>query len=139
MKHYKNENSQTLVYYRCTKKLAPCTQKYIEETKLEEQLRKEVSSLSLPDSWSKDWFSWLEKDKEKGLAWLEPFGNFINLAFQARKIASSKNAKVRPLGRAGASAMSFRETAFEFVRITALGGNPFFRHLFRLALTKTGL
>ncbi|MFZ5932495.1 MAG: recombinase family protein, partial [Patescibacteria group bacterium] len=154
-KHYKNGNSQTFVYYRCTKKLAPCTQKYVEETKLEEQLREKVSNLSLPDSWAKDWFTWLEKDrgkearlseenirrlelevkslenklnilldtflegvidqdtyknkksenfeeklklqdkiveiKEKGLAWLEPFGNFINRAFQARKIASSKN------------------------------------------------
>ncbi|KKR70395.1 MAG: Recombinase [Candidatus Woesebacteria bacterium GW2011_GWA2_40_7b] len=62
-KLYKNGNSQTFIYYRCTKKLIPCSQKYISEQELEEQMRKNVLKLALPDSWQNDWENWLEKDK----------------------------------------------------------------------------
>ncbi|MFH1863870.1 MAG: recombinase family protein [bacterium] len=62
-KLYKNGNSQTFVYYRCTKKLIPCSQKYVSEQELEEQLRNKISKLALPNLWQNDWENWLEKDK----------------------------------------------------------------------------
>ena len=62
-KHYKNDTNQTFTYYRCTKKLKPCSQPYLEETKLRDQLIGFVSSAALPKRWGKDWLTWLERDK----------------------------------------------------------------------------
>ena|SRR3990172_3979029 len=62
-KIYKNGNSQTFIYYRCTKKLIPCSQKYVQDQELEEQLRKQMLKLALPNNWQNDWEKWLEKDK----------------------------------------------------------------------------
>ena len=62
-KHYKNGTNQTFTYYRCTKKLKPCSQPYLEETKLKDQLIGLVSSAALPKRWGKDWLNWLERDK----------------------------------------------------------------------------
>gem|GEM_PF-6663995 len=46
-----------------TKKLGPCTQKYIEERNLESQLRNQITKFALPDTWKDDWIKWLERDK----------------------------------------------------------------------------
>ena len=62
IKKYKNGKSQTFIYYRCTKKLKPCPQKYISESKLEEQFRKKINDVSIPQKWAKDWYKWLERD-----------------------------------------------------------------------------
>ena len=63
-KYYKGTDRKVkYVYYRCTKKLMPCAQRYIEEQELENQLRKEVLNLSLPGEWRGDWMAWLERDK----------------------------------------------------------------------------
>ena len=62
IKNYKNGNSQTFIYYRCTKKLKPCPQKYVSESKLEEQLRNTIDEVSLPQKWAEDWHEWLERD-----------------------------------------------------------------------------
>ena len=64
-KHYKNGTNQTFTYYRCTKKLKPCSQPYLEETKLKDQLVGFIASASLPKRWGKDWLNWLEEDKIK--------------------------------------------------------------------------
>ena len=155
-KYYKRtERKVRYVYYRCTKKLGKCSQKYIDGDKLDNQLRRKFLNLALPDVWKNDWLSWLARDKEKeegqargniikfeleaksleeklnklldiyldgnvdqenyktkkneifeqkqilqdkiarvkekGSYWLEPFENFVQRTFQARKIASSKN------------------------------------------------
>ncbi len=63
IKKYKNGSIQKFVYYRCTKKLRPCLQKYISEEDLETQLRKIVSDVVLPAQWGKQWFEWLERDE----------------------------------------------------------------------------
>ncbi|PIR99605.1 hypothetical protein COT86_03140, partial [Candidatus Collierbacteria bacterium CG10_big_fil_rev_8_21_14_0_10_43_36] len=62
-KHYKNGTHQKFVYYRCTKKLKPCTQPYLPEEKLKDQLRGFVSLATLPKHWENDWLKWLERDK----------------------------------------------------------------------------
>ena len=62
-KHYKNGTNQTFTYYRCTKKLKPCSQPYLEEAKLKDQLIGYISSAALPKRWGKDWLNWLERDK----------------------------------------------------------------------------
>src|SRR3989338_4357855 len=70
IKKYKNGNSQTFIYYRCTKKLKPCNQKYIYEEKLEIQIREMLGKVSLPQEWANDWYKWLDEDEinEKKLA-----------------------------------------------------------------------
>ena len=70
IKKYKNGSSQTFIYYRCTKKLKPCTQKYISEEKLEIQIREMLGKVSLPQEWANDWYKWLDEDEinEKKLA-----------------------------------------------------------------------
>ncbi len=62
-KHYKNGNDQTFTYYRCTKKLKPCSQPYLEESKLKDQLVGFIASAALPKRWGKDWLNWLERDR----------------------------------------------------------------------------
>ena len=51
VKKYKNGTGQTFVYYRCTKKLKPCTQKYTPESETETQLRKIVGDCGLHEGW----------------------------------------------------------------------------------------
>ena len=53
------------VYYRCTKKIKPCTQGYIPEPGLEKQIRKIVSKAGLHPAWKPYLEKWIEKDKKK--------------------------------------------------------------------------
>ncbi len=63
-KYYKMANRKvTYVYYRCTKKLKPCSQKYITEPELEKQVRSMLGSVALPKAWEKQWLDWLERDE----------------------------------------------------------------------------
>ena len=48
------------IYYRCTKRLGPCSQKYLSEKELVEQLKRELSKVALCEDW-----------KEKMLAQVE--------------------------------------------------------------------
>jgi len=50
-------------YYRCTKKKIPCSQKYIREENLSEQISKILQKVSLPHAWTEKMI--LELDKEK--------------------------------------------------------------------------
>ncbi len=62
-KKYKNGTNQTFIYYRCTKKLKSCSQKYMPEHKLEEQLRETIEKVALPQEWASDWYKWMERDE----------------------------------------------------------------------------
>ena len=57
---YAHGNGGTYRYYRCTKRLGPCSQKYLSEPQLAEQLQKEISKVALCEDW-----------KEKMLAQVE--------------------------------------------------------------------
>ena len=46
-KYYKNGKSQTFIYYRCSKKLGSCSQKYLSAKKFEEQVLNYINSLEL--------------------------------------------------------------------------------------------
>ena len=64
IKFYKTTNRKvTYVYYRCTKKLGPCSQTPITNFEMEEQLRKVVSDVVLPQSWADQWLKFLERDE----------------------------------------------------------------------------
>jgi len=65
IKKYKNGTGQTFIYYRCTKKLKPCTQKYISESKTEEQLRKIVCDCGLHEDWEPYFEKWITETEEK--------------------------------------------------------------------------
>ncbi len=65
-KHYKGTNrSVEYTYYRCTKKLGKCSQRYISSKKLVKQLENIVFDVSLPQSWTSDWLSWIKRDEAK--------------------------------------------------------------------------
>jgi DNA invertase Pin-like site-specific DNA recombinase len=64
IKFYKTTNRRvTYVYYRCTKKLGPCSQVPITSFEMENQLRKVVSDVVLPQSWADRWLKFLERDE----------------------------------------------------------------------------
>ena len=53
------------IYYRCTKKLKPCNQKYINEPNLEEQLRKNVRDCGLHENWEPYFEKWITEAEQK--------------------------------------------------------------------------
>ena len=63
--HYKNSTTQSFTYYRCTKKLGPCSQKYISEENLEGEFRKIISSVGLPEKYRSEWYRLLEEDERQ--------------------------------------------------------------------------
>ena len=52
-------------YYRCTKKRTPCSQPYIREENLVEQISKILQKVSLSSAWTKRMVKELDKEKEK--------------------------------------------------------------------------
>ncbi len=52
-------------YYRCTKKKIPCSQRYVREEALNEQISTILQKVSLPDSWTKKMIAELDKKKDK--------------------------------------------------------------------------
>jgi len=143
------------VYYRCTKKLGKCCQRYLSDKKTEKQLRDIVYKVSLSPTVAKKFLTWGKKDankdkekngqvikgltsaiaeietklerlldgyldqaidtsdyqkkkneliqnkvgleekikeiKQSGCGWLGPFEEFVNCAYNAQKIAHTKN------------------------------------------------
>ena len=70
IKFYKGTNrTATYVYYRCTKKLGPCSQQAIPAEDFENQIMDIIKKVTLPTTWEKNWLSLLEKDEilERGL------------------------------------------------------------------------
>ncbi len=64
-KFYKGTNRTVeYVYYRCTKKIKPCNQPYISEPELEQQFRKAIDDVALPETWGKQWYKWLDEDEK---------------------------------------------------------------------------
>ena len=57
------ETQKGFVYYRCTKRLTNCKQKYVREEVLAAQIRKVIQKVSLCDDWTKRILEQLEKDK----------------------------------------------------------------------------
>ena len=51
------------IYYRCTKKKTDCSQNYLREELVEQQLRAIVAKSSLPNSWTKLWLERLDKEE----------------------------------------------------------------------------
>ncbi|KKQ42247.1 MAG: Recombinase [Microgenomates group bacterium GW2011_GWC1_37_8] len=63
--HYKNGNSQSFIYYRCTKKLKPCTQKFIRQEEVDKELRKLVLDVAIPEAWIPTWLKLIENQEVK--------------------------------------------------------------------------
>ena len=63
IRNYKRGDSQTFTYYRCTKKLGYCSQKYVRQEEVEHQLREQLSDVAIPQGWWKEWLIRLEQDK----------------------------------------------------------------------------
>jgi len=55
------------VYYRCTKRLTNCTQKYVREEVLASQIKTFIQKVSLCDDWTKKILEQLEKDKNSSV------------------------------------------------------------------------
>ncbi len=69
---YAKGNGGLYRYYRCTKRLGPCSQGYLQETELAEQLKGFLRSVALPEDW-----------KDKMLARVEEWRNEEKQSFQA--------------------------------------------------------
>jgi len=52
-------------YYRCTKKRIACSQKYVREEALTEQINDVIKNVSLPPSWADKMLAKLEEDREQ--------------------------------------------------------------------------
>ena len=66
VKNYKKTNrTATYIYYRCSKKYGPCSQKYITVDFLEEKLRVAVHNRSISAFVAKKLLEWAEKDSRK--------------------------------------------------------------------------
>ena len=52
-------------YYRCTKKKIPCSQRFIREEHLAEQVSTILQKVSLPDKWKDKMIAILEKEQEE--------------------------------------------------------------------------
>jgi len=55
------------IYYRCTKRLTNCTQKYVREEELAAQIAKFIQKVSLSDEWTKKIIEELERDRNGSL------------------------------------------------------------------------
>ena len=62
---YKNGNSPTFTYYRCTKKHGVCSQKYVSESNLAIQIRGCIKKVVVPENWKSVWLKLIEEDKQK--------------------------------------------------------------------------
>ncbi len=65
IKRYKNGNQQRFIYYRCTKKLKPCPQKYLNEQNFIEQVREIISKCAIHESWQEPIEKWMETESTK--------------------------------------------------------------------------
>ena len=64
-KYYeRTDRTADYIYYRCTKKIKPCSQKPITKDYLEEQIRLIAKSVSLPLEWEKEWQGLLSEDEK---------------------------------------------------------------------------
>ncbi|PIR80052.1 MAG: hypothetical protein COU25_02130, partial [Candidatus Levybacteria bacterium CG10_big_fil_rev_8_21_14_0_10_35_13] len=62
-KNYKRTNRTVeYVYYRCSKKMGNCSQKYIDKKEIEKQLKDTVLRASLPPFAAKKFLEWADKD-----------------------------------------------------------------------------
>jgi len=52
-------------YYRCTKKREACSQKYVREEALTEEINDVIQKVSLPPSWAENMLAKLEEDREQ--------------------------------------------------------------------------
>jgi len=51
----------TYRYYRCTKRLGACSQKYLQENKLAEQIKSELKTVAISDDWHSQGLAQIEK------------------------------------------------------------------------------
>jgi DNA invertase Pin-like site-specific DNA recombinase len=61
------ETQKGFVYYRCTKRLTNCKQKYVREEELAAQITKFIQKVSLSDEWTKRILEELERDHNSSL------------------------------------------------------------------------
>ena len=59
----KTRGNVDYIYYRCTKKKTDCSQNYLREELVEQQLRAIVAKSSLPASWAQLWLERLDKEE----------------------------------------------------------------------------
>ncbi len=85
-KKYKNGTGQTFIYYRCTKKLKPCNQKYISESEAEKQIREIVRDCGLHEGWEPYFEKWITGAEQKDKQNIETETKQINGEIQETEI-----------------------------------------------------
>jgi len=74
------------IYYRCTKKLKPCNQKYVSELELEPQVRKIVGDCGLHEGWELYFEKWITESEEKDKLSIVSETNRVNDQIQESEI-----------------------------------------------------
>ena len=74
------------IYYRCTKKLKPCNQKYINEPTLEEQLRQTIYDCGLHEEWEAYFEKWITEAEERDKQESEIENHKLNSQIQETKV-----------------------------------------------------
>ena len=64
-------------YYHCTKRKTKCSQKYVREENLAEQISRYIQKVSLPDDWARNIIAELEKEKSLKIQSSESFAQNI--------------------------------------------------------------
>ena len=74
------------IYYRCTKKLKPCNQKYVNEPELEGQLRQIVRDCGLHEDWEPYFEKWIVEAGEKDKLTAETESELVNSQIQESEV-----------------------------------------------------
>lgn len=61
----KTNNTVTFIYYRCSKKFGPCSQKYTTGSEMEEKMRVVAKNTSISNYVAKKFLEWAERDSQK--------------------------------------------------------------------------
>ncbi len=77
------------IYYRCTKKLKPCNQRYINKPNLEEQLRQIIRDCGLHENWEPYFEKWITEAEGKDE--LESEKEIQNLDYQVQESEAKLN------------------------------------------------
>lgn len=67
VKEQKNGNTHRYVYYRCTKKGAKCSQRYVREEVLDQQLSDLLAAFAIPKEWADQLFALADKDEKEAV------------------------------------------------------------------------
>jgi site-specific DNA recombinase len=75
---YAHGHGGTYKYYRCTKRLGHCSQKYVSENNLASQLKDQISKVAIPEDWKEKMLAQIEIWKKENIQSSEELSQNLN-------------------------------------------------------------